>query len=78
MYVGQVVAELSDHPALLPPDDPQGEKFLSRTTHVMAATDLFEQANSDWRLANELRLILLMIAAEALLSDDERGRKKER
>ena len=80
MYVGQVVADekLSDHPALLPPDDPEAEKFLSRTTHVMVATDLFEQANSDWRLANELRLILLMIAAEALLSDDERRGVRER
>ena len=43
VYVGQVVADekLSDHPALLPPDDPEAEKFLSRTTHVMVATDLF-------------------------------------
>ncbi|MFQ5830001.1 MAG: hypothetical protein ACE5JD_12725 [Candidatus Methylomirabilia bacterium] len=54
--------------------DQTGERFLSRTAHLMAATDFFEQAHGNWWLSPDMRLILLMMAAEALFTDDDRGK----
>lgn len=49
------------------------DESLGRVVRPMVAIDLFEEAGRDWRLSNELRLILLVMAAEALFSDDDRG-----
>lgn len=53
--------------------DPSGESFLSQTAHLMIATDFFEQAYRDWHLSDELSLMLLIMAAEALFGDDDKS-----
>lgn len=58
---------------ILDPSDPTGEKFLTTNAYLMVATDFFEQAQRDWRLSKDLRLILLMMAVEALFADDEKA-----
>lgn len=49
------------------------EEVLSRAAQLMIATDLFEEAYQNWRLSPELRLILLVAAAETLLAGDDKG-----
>ena len=60
-------------PDFVGPTDPSGKKFLARTASLLIATSLFEEAQENWWLSNELRLILLFMAAEAIFSDDDRG-----
>lgn len=77
--------KLYHHARFLPEDIPddirklsggsrQAEKeVLARVAHLMIATDLFEQVHRDRHLSAELRLILLVMAAEALVGDDDKG-----
>jgi hypothetical protein len=60
-------------PLMAPPDDPTGAKFMERAAHVMIAADFFEQANGDRGLPLDMRLLLLVMAAEALFSDDDKS-----
>jgi len=54
-------------------DDPTGAKFFKRVARLMIATDLFEQANEAHALSGEMRLMWLVIAAEALFTDDDKS-----
>jgi hypothetical protein len=53
------------------PDD--GAKFFKRVARLMIATDLFEQANEAHALSGEMRLMWLVMAAEALFTDDDKS-----
>jgi hypothetical protein len=55
------------------PDDPAGAKFFKRVARLMIATDLFEQANEAHALSGEMRLMWLVMAAEALFTDDDKS-----
>lgn len=46
-------------------------KFLKHVARLMLATDLFEQANEAHALSGEMRLLWLVMAAEALFTDDD-------
>jgi len=59
--------------AVMTPDDPAGTKFFKRIARLMIATDLFEQANEAHALSGEMRLIWLVMAAEALFTDDDKS-----
>jgi hypothetical protein len=59
-------------PFLLP-DDEAKAKFFKRVARLMIATDLFEQANEAHALSREMRLMRLVIAAEALFTDDDQS-----
>ncbi len=52
------------------PDD--GAKFFKRVARLMIATDLFEQANEGHAISGEMRLMWLVMAAEALFTDDDK------
>lgn len=58
--------------AVMTPDDPAGAKFFKRV-RLMIATDLFEQANEAHALSGEMRLLWLVMAAEALFTDDDKS-----
>ena len=58
---------------VMTPDDPAGTKFLKRVARLMIATDLFEQANEAHALSGEMRLMWLVMAAEALFTDDDKS-----
>lgn len=45
------------------------ESFLKRVARLMIATDMFEQANKDPAVSADLRLLWLVMAAEALFAD---------
>ena len=47
-------------------------KFLAPVARLMIATDLFEQANEGHAPSGEIRLMWLVMAAEALFADDDR------
>jgi hypothetical protein len=53
------------------PED--GVKFLKHVARLMIATDLFEQANQADAFSSEMRLIWLVMAAEALFTDDDKS-----
>jgi hypothetical protein len=55
------------------PDDPAGAKFFKRVVRLMIATDLFEQANEAHALSGDMRLMWLVMAAEALFTDDDKS-----
>jgi hypothetical protein len=55
------------------PDDQAEGKFFKRVAGVMIATDLFEQANEAHALSGEMRLLWLVMAAEALFTDDSKS-----
>jgi hypothetical protein len=57
----------------MPPDDPDGTRFLKRAARLMIATDLFEQANELHAFSGEMRLLWLVMAAEALFSDEDKS-----
>ncbi|PYN95018.1 MAG: hypothetical protein DMD91_26215 [Candidatus Rokuibacteriota bacterium] len=59
--------------ATMRPDDPAGAKFFKRVAKLMVATDLFEQANEVHALSDEMRLLWLVMAAEALFTDDDKS-----
>ena len=59
--------------AAMTPDDPAGAKFFKRVARLMIATDLFEQANEAHALSGEMRLMWLVMAAEALFTDDDKS-----
>lgn len=59
--------------AFMTPDDPAGAKFFKRVARLMIATDLFEQANEGHALSGEMRLMWLVMAAEALFTDDDKS-----
>jgi len=59
--------------AVMTPDDPAGAKFFKRVARLMIATDLFEQANEAHALSGEMRLLWLVMAAEALFTDDDKS-----
>jgi hypothetical protein len=59
--------------AKMTPDDPAGAKFFKRVARLMIATDLFEQANEAHALSGEMRLMWLVMAAEALFADDDKS-----
>ncbi|MFQ5897208.1 MAG: hypothetical protein ACE5JN_03085 [Candidatus Methylomirabilia bacterium] len=65
--LGEVVSDF------LEPSDPTGERFLSRTAYLIIAADFFEQAHGNWWLSPDMRLVLLMIATEALFTDDDKA-----
>lgn len=48
---------------------PDEESFLKRVARLMIATDMFEQANKDPAVSADLRLLWLVMAAEALFAD---------
>jgi hypothetical protein len=52
---------------------PDEVNFLKQTGSLMIATDLFDRANSDPAVPGDLRLLLLVMAAEALFTDDDRS-----
>jgi hypothetical protein len=58
---------------VMTPDDPAGAKFFKRVARLMIATDLFEQANEAHALSGEMRLMWLVMAAEALFTDDDKS-----
>jgi hypothetical protein len=58
---------------LLLPDDQAEAKFFKRVARLMIATDLFEQANEAHALSGETRLLSLVMAAEALFTDDDKS-----
>ena len=47
--------------------------YLARTAYLHIALDFFQQSLQDWWLSNEMRLLSLMIGAEALFSDDDKA-----
>jgi len=47
--------------------------FLRRVARLMIATDLFEEANEGHAISREVRLMWLVIAAEALFADDDKS-----
>jgi len=49
--------------------EPDESSFLKRTARLMIATDLFERANNDPAVSGDLRLLWLVMAAEALFTD---------
>lgn len=49
--------------------NPDEASFLRRIARLMLATDLFEQANKDPAVSGEMRLLWLVMAAEALFID---------
>lgn len=53
--------------------DPKGEVLFAKCAHLMIAMDLFEQAHQDSHLSTELQLMLLLMAAEALFTDEDKG-----
>lgn len=55
------------------PDDPQGTMIPAKHAHLVVATDCFEEAHDDGRLSNELRILLLTMAAEALFDDGDKA-----
>jgi hypothetical protein len=57
----------------MPSDDPAGTKFFKRVARLMIATDLFEQANEGHVPSGEIRLMWLVMAAEALFTDDDKS-----
>ena len=52
---------------------PEEQSFLRHIARLMIATDLFEQANKDPAVSGEMRLIWLIMAAEALFTDDDKS-----
>jgi len=58
---------------VLLPDDQAEAKFFKRVARLMIATDLFEQANEGHALSGEMRLMWLVMAAEALFTDDDKS-----
>lgn len=48
-------------------------RVLATEPHLMIASDLFEEAPEDRKVARELRLVLLMMAAEALFGSDDKS-----
>jgi len=64
--------------ATMRPDDPAGAKFFKRVAKLMVATDLFEQANEVHALSDEMRLLWLVMAAEALFTDDDKSELSHR
>jgi hypothetical protein len=50
-----------------------GSSFLKRVARLMIATDLFERANNDPAVSGDLRLLWLVMAAEALFADDDKS-----
>jgi hypothetical protein len=50
-----------------------GAKFFKRVARLMIATDLFEQANEAHAYSGEMRLLWLVMAAEALFTDDDKS-----
>jgi hypothetical protein len=57
---------------LLLPNDQDEAAFFKRVARLMIATDLFEQANEAHALSGEMRLLWLVMAAEALFTDDDK------
>jgi len=55
------------------PDVQAEAKFFKRVARLMIATDLFEQANEAHALSREMRLLWLVMAAEALFTDDDKS-----
>ena len=53
--------------------DPAEAEFLKRFARLMIATDLFEQANEGPAVSGEMRLLWLVMAAEALFTDDDKS-----
>ncbi len=52
---------------------PADAEFLRRVARLMIATDLFEQANEGHAPSREMRLMWLVMAAEALFADDDKS-----
>ena len=52
------------------PDTQAEAEFFKRVARLMIATDLFEQANKAHAFSIEMRLLWLVMAAEALFTDD--------
>jgi hypothetical protein len=46
---------------------------VGRTAYLHIALDFFQQSFQDWWLSNEMRLLSLMVGAEALFSDDDKA-----
>ena len=58
---------------ILLPDDQAEARFFKRVARLMIATDLFEQSNEAHALSGEMRLMWLVMAAEALFTDDDKS-----
>lgn len=52
---------------------PAEAKFLRRVARLMIAIDLFERANEAPTVSGEMRLMWLVMAAEALFTDDDKS-----
>jgi len=64
-------------PFLLPDEQAEAE-FFKRVARLMIATDLFEQANEAHALSGEMRLLWLVMAVEALFTDDDKREPSSR
>lgn len=75
IFGSTVLPEIDAAATILPEKDPSGTQFLTAFAHIIVAVEFFERAGAEARRAEELRLLFLMIAAEALVGDDRPGEK---
>jgi hypothetical protein len=54
-------------------DNPDEMAFLKRSSRLMIATDLYDRANNDPAIPGDIRLLWLVMAAEALFADDDKS-----
>ena len=67
-----------DMSQFLGPEDPKGDGFLRRRAYLMIAGDLYDEALREWHLSSEIRLMLLMMASEALFGDADKSELSHR